>query len=152
MFNCNNNKSAVPDDKLFVKGSKPSIPNKVSRGSIVSGVPYVWFEWIAFLLEIIFYITTGSSIIFISKFLFFYLQKHIINNNTEIKVEILFKLASTSPLTIQKEKQFNKIDNTTTHIMLKVENTINSDKYQETWSLELHNTVCTVSIWKATLT
>ena len=44
MFNCNNNKSAVPDDKLFVKRAKPSIPNKVSRGSIISGVPCVWFE------------------------------------------------------------------------------------------------------------
>ena len=36
--------------------------------------------------------------------------------------------------------------------MLKVENTINSDKHQESWSSELHNAVCTVSIWKSTLT
>lgn len=43
----------------------------------------------------------------------------IYQNILLIKIERLFRLASASPLTIQKEKQFNKIDNTITHIILK---------------------------------
>ena len=36
--------------------------------------------------------------------------------------------------------------------MLKAESTITSDKHQEPWSPELHNTVCIVSVKKYLLT
>ena len=42
--NCNDDMSAVPDNKLLVKGVKPSIPNKVRSDSIVSGMPCAWFK------------------------------------------------------------------------------------------------------------
>ena len=63
----NVDKSAVPVNKLSAKDAKSS-PNFVRRDYINNGVPCAWFKCDAFFSNIIFSITTGSSIIISGNF------------------------------------------------------------------------------------
>ena len=64
-------------------------------------------------------------------------------------MDSLLQSANRNHLTIQGKK--NEIDNNITHIMLKVESNITTDKPHELWSPELHNALCIVSTLKVLL-
>ena len=62
------------------------------------------------------------------------------------------QIARAKQLISQEEKELNQLDKKITQIMLKTERNIKDHNDTCPWSPELHDTVKSISIWKAKIT
>ena len=80
-----------------------------------------------------------------------YLKQQINKYNIESQIETKLKISKQRKLTKEEEVNINRIDILITKIMLRVENKINNQQHNSPWSLELYDSIRTVSIWKSIL-